>query len=573
PLLRQKADEVLARSALRPGSYAYKALVHIMETLPRDDLLQASVDEIVEISTAVLALMERQQVRLLVRRERFNRFYSCLVYIPRDRFNTENRQKIQDLLLRAFQGEQLDYAVQISESRLARLQLLIRPRPGAQPDPDLRALEARIVEAVRSWHDGLREILVQKVGEERGLDWAERIGKAFPAAYEEDVSPWVASFDVERIAELGDESDLKMSLYRPRSKDSDIIRFKLFKRGTPIPLSLVLPILEHLGLEVINERPYQLHLGEEDQVWVQDYDMLFARGDQLELDRVRDSFTEAFINTWRGETHSDAFNRLILASRLHWRQVTVLRAYCRYLLQTGIPFSLHYMATTLARHPLLARLLVAYFDALFNPERESESDYRRELAAKRLDADIDALLREGGHSDKVFMEYLRTAMDARAGGTREEEAEAIGQAFIRGLNAVSSLDEDRILHVFYAVIRATLRTNFYQQDERGDVRSYISFKLDPSRVPDLPAPRPYREIWVYSPRVEGVHLRMGPIARGGLRWSDRKADFRTEVLGLMKAQNVKNTMIVPVGAKGGFVPMHLPESGGREAIMAEGIAC
>jgi len=573
PLIRLKARQLLERSELREGSYARKSLTHILETLPRDDLFQATVDEIEDIALAVLALMERQRVRLLVRRERFHRFYSCLVYIPRDDFSTENREKIQDILYRAFQGEQLDYTVQISESRLARLQLLIRPRPGAQPDPDLRALENRIVEAVRSWEDGLAEILVQKFGEDQGLAWAAEIGAAFPAAYQEDVSPWVASFDVERIAQLGDESDLQMSLYRPRSKESDIIRFKLFKRGRPIPLSQVLPILENLGLDVVNERPYRLDMPDGATIWVQDYDMFYHRAAHLPLDQVRDTFTDAFLQTWRGVTRSDGFNRLILACGLAWRDVKILRAYCKYLQQIGIPFSLAYMAGTLSRHPLLARLLVAYFDALFNPGWSEETDYRRELAAKRLARDLDALVAETGQHDEVLREYVQAVLDARGGSDRQSLVAAIEKAFQRGLNAVSSLDEDRILHVFRRIMRATLRTNFYQPDEAGHPKDYISFKLDSGQVPDLPAPRPYREIWVYATRVEGIHLRMGPIARGGLRWSDRKADFRTEVLGLMKAQNVKNTMIVPVGAKGGFVPMNLPEGGDRQAIWEEGTAC
>jgi glutamate dehydrogenase len=573
PLLRQKVERVLEISKLRVGSHARKSLVHILETLPRDDLLQADVEEIYNISTAVLNLQARQRVRLIVRRERFSRFFSCLVYIPRDRFNTENRQKIQEILKRAFKGEQLDYVVQISESVLARLQVIIRPAPGSDPNPDLRALEQKIVEAVRSWHDELNGILVQKFGEETGQLWGATLGQAFPAAYVEDVRPWVASFDVEKIASLGDFTDLKMSLYKPRKKESGIIRFKLFKRGQPIPLSDVLPMLENLGLHVINERPYRLDLEDGQTIWVQDYDMVYSRGADLALDAVRDSFQEAFEYTWRGITSSDGFNRLILACQIHWRQVKVIRAYCKYLLQTGIPFSLAYMAETLAKHPLLARLLIELFDAQFNPARDDESDYRLELNAKHLARDLENLLTISGYDDKVLTEYTRQIEKTRGRADRNAQVQAIRKTFVRGLNSVRSLDEDRILHVFYTVMLCTLRTNFYQQDEAGLVHEYLSFKLDSSRVPDLPQPRPYREIWVYSSRVEGIHLRMGPIARGGLRWSDRKEDFRTEVLGLMKAQNVKNTMIVPVGAKGGFVPSQLPENAGREAVMEEVVYC
>jgi glutamate dehydrogenase len=572
PLVRMKVRTVLDNSGLRKGSHARKSLAHILETLPRDDLFQAATEDLADIATAVLNLQERQRVRLLIRRDRFSRFFSCLVYIPRDQYNTENRQKIQKILGRALKAEALDYVVQISESALARLQLIIRPKPGAEPSPDLRALEQKIVEAVRSWADQLREILVQKHDEDTGLRLSAHIGSAFPAAYIEDVSPWVACFDVEKVASLKDENDLGMSLYRPRKRETGIIRFKLFRYSNPIPLSNVLPMLENMGLHIVSERPYELHLPDERTVWIQDFDMVYAAAGELELGAVRENFQAAFANILNGSTASDGFNRLILVCQLSWREVKVLRAYCKYLLQTGTPFSLAYMSATLSRHPLLARLLVELFDALFNPERDSASDYRTELAQKHLERDLHMLYQREASDDKVLVEYIGEVVTARA-TERQRQVRAIRQAFLRGLDRVSSLDEDRILHAFYTVIMATLRTNYYQESGDGLVHEYMSFKLDSSMIPDLPKPRPYREIWVYSPRVEGIHLRMGRVARGGLRWSDRKEDFRTEVLGLMKAQNVKNTMIVPVGAKGGFVVQHLPEGGDREAVMAEVTHC
>ena len=572
PLVRLKVQEVLAMSGLRENSHALKSLVHILETLPRDDLFQATSEELSEISTAVLNLQERHRVRLLIRRERFARFFSCLVYIPRDQFNTENRIKIQKILKRALKGEKLDFDVQISDSVLARLQVIIRPKPGEEPVPDVRALENKIILAVRSWQDELAEILVQKHGEHRGLHLSKHIARAFPKAYEEDVSPWVSSFDVEKIDALDDDQDLGMSLYRPRKKGTGIIRFKLFRYNEPIPLSHVLPMLENMGLHIVSERPYKLNIDEDTVVWVQDFDMTYAKGKELNLESVRDSFEEAFHYTLRGITVSDGFNRLILACQLHWRQVKMLRAYCKYLLQTGNPFSLEYMAQTLSRHRLLAYLLVELFDARFNPERDEDSDFRVEQAQKRLRHDLVELSDDQESKDKVLHEYIDKLIDARA-QSREQQVKAIRKAFVRGLVSVSSLDEDRILHTFYSVILATLRTNFYQKSDDGLVHEYMSFKLDSSKVPDLPKPCPFREIWVYSARVEGIHLRMGAVARGGLRWSDRKEDFRTEVLGLMKAQNVKNTMIVPVGAKGGFVVQNIPENGGREALMAEVTYC
>ncbi|NNE04962.1 MAG: NAD-glutamate dehydrogenase [Xanthomonadales bacterium] len=572
PLIRLKMAEVLERSRLRDNSHAQKSLIHILETLPRDDLFQATVDELENISTAVLNLQERQRVRLLIRRERFARFFSCLVYIPRERHNTENREKIQKILKRALKGEKLDYVVQISDSVLARLQIIVRPKPGEEPQPDVRLLEQKIVEAVRSWHDELNEILIQKHGEDRGMQLADSIGKAFPAAYIEDVSPWVSSFDVERIAGLKDETSLDMSLYRPRKKDTDIIRFKLFRAEEPIPLSEVLPILENMGLHIVSERPYELKFEDGGNVWVQDFDMQYVQGRDLNLDLVRDTFQEAFEYILRRITVSDGFNRLILACRLHWRQVKMLRAYCKYLLQTGSPFSLEYMSRTLSRHPLLSYLLVELFDALFNPEREGLSEFKCEQSSKGLRRDFKQLASESQREDQVLQEYLEDVAACPA-KSRDVQVRAIRNAFVRGLASVSSLDEDRILHSFYSMLLATLRTNFYQASSAGLVHEYMSFKFKSEDVPNLPKPKPFREIWIYSPRVEGIHLRMGKVARGGLRWSDRKEDFRTEVLGLMKAQNVKNTMIVPVGAKGGFVVQQLPEGGDREAIMAEVTYC
>ena len=572
PLVRMRAERVLDHSGMVKGSHAWKSMVHTLETLPRDELFQASSPELEDTALGVLNLQERQRVKLFIRRERFGRFYSCLVYIPRERFNTENREEIQDLLRRALKGGRLDYAVHVSESRLARLQVIVRPRPGAEVDYDIAALERKIVDAVRSWSDELRSILVEKKGEEEGLNIAARFARAFPEAYKEDVSPWVAAFDVENANAVYDGEDLRMSLYRPRKTRGGIIRFKIFRNDTPIPLFDVLPMLENLGLHIVNERPYELRMPGDERLWIQDFDMIPAVDRELDLDVIRKLFQEAFERTLRGESDSDAFNRLVIASQMNWRQVKVLRAYCKYLLQTGVPFSQNYMAETLAMHPGIARLLIELFEALFDPSRDQESDYRRKQAGKRLGRRLELLLAGKIADDPVLMDFVTDVAKARRKG-RDRQVAAIKRAFRRALESVSSLDEDRMLFAFYAVILATLRTNFYQSTAAGGAKEYISFKLDSQTVPDLPLPRPFREIWVYSPRVEGIHLRGGMIARGGLRWSDRREDFRTEVLGLMKAQSVKNTMIVPVGAKGGFVVKRMPEAGGRDAVMAEVVDC
>jgi glutamate dehydrogenase len=572
PLVRERARQVLANSGLVERGHAWKSMVHTLETLPRDELFQANSKELQETALGVLNLQERQRVRLFIRRERYGRFYSCLVFIPREHFNTENREEIQDILKRALKGARLDYGVHVSESSLARLQVIVRPRPGARIKFDVAALEKKIVEAVRSWRDELGAILVEKLGEENGLMAARRFGRAFPEAYKEDISPWVAAFDVENATAVYQGEDLRMSLYRPRKSRGGFIRLKIFRKDAPIPLSDVLPMLENLGLHIVNERPYELRMPRDQRLWIQDFDMIPAVDRELDLDVIRGLFQEAFERTLRGDAESDGFNRLVIAAQMNWRQVKVIRAYCKYLLQTGVPFSINYMADTLARHPAIARLLVELFEAFFDPSREEESDFRKELASKRLGRRFGVLLKDELARDRVLLDFISELVAAR-GKNRELLITAIKRAFRRALESVSSLDEDRILFAFYGVIRVTLRTNYFQAGADGSAKEYISFKLDSKALPELPRPRPFREIWVYSPRVEGIHLRGGKIARGGLRWSDRREDFRTEVLGLMKAQSVKNTMIVPVGAKGGFFVKRMPETGGRDAVMAEVIDC
>ena len=470
-------------------------------------------------------------------------------------------------------GVRLDYVVQVSESPLARLHVIVRPKSGHEVEPNVKILEQKIVDAVRSWMDELREILIQKHGEETGLAWSSRFEQAVPEAYKEDVSPWVAAFDIENGAQLTSDSDLRMSLYRPRKKREGLLRFKIFRRGEPLPLSDVLPMLENLGLRIVSERPYEFSWSESDRIWIQDFDMFTDVGREINVEAVRDRFQEAFEKILRGHTESDGFNRLILAARLHWRQVKMIRAYCKYLLQTRIAFSQKYMEETLARHPLIARLLVEMFEAKFDPARGKESNYRVEQAGKRTLQAYQILNTGETARDSVLSELLEEAALARA-ESREDQVNKIRAAFLRALNSVSSLDEDLILHRFYNAIWETLRTNYFQPaDAEGNLHEHISFKLDSPRLIDLPQPRPFREIWVFSTRFEGIHLRCGKIARGGLRWSDRREDFRTEVLGLMKAQNVKNTMIVPVGAKGGFVIKKMPPNADRETVMETGISC
>ena len=567
PLVRRKYEAVMDRSGLKRDSHSGKTLRNILETLPRDELFQAGEDELFDTAMGIMGLQGRARSRLFVRRDKYGRFFSCLVFIPRDRFNTDVRERIEALLKRALHGERLDSTIQIGESTLARVHMVIRPKPGDKPKYDVADLETKIGQIVRNWHDELREILVRKHGEEKGSRLAHRYGKALPTGYIEEVTATIAANDVDAAAALKNADDIRMSLYRARGQN-DKLRFKLFRYGTPITLTEVLPMLENMGLKILSEHPYEMHLGDTTVV-IQDFEVQPAGRFDFDLDQIRETFQNSFERVWRGQTESDGFNRLILGANMDWRQVAVLRGLCKYLLQTGVPFSQTYMEETLNRYPLIAGLLIELFEAKFDPARETLTKPALELARKRLQKELETLLPES--MDKHHGVIVDAVVNAR-GEAREVQYRATADAIKALLDQVASLDEDRILRAYLALIGATLRTSYFQTPG-GKPREYIAFKFDPAKVPDLPKPRPYREIFVYAPRIEGVHLRFGPVARGGLRWSDRREDFRTEVLGLVKAQMVKNTVIVPVGSKGGFFVKRPPVGGDRDAQLAEGIAC
>ena len=529
PLLRLKVQQVMERSGLQSKSHGAKALMHILDTFPRDELFQSSVEDLVRTTSGIYHLQDRQRVKLFIRRDTFKRFFSCLVFVPRDKYNTQVRQRIESILLDSFKGESVDSTPELSGATLARVHIIVRTPSFKSARIDVTAVEEKIADAVRTWQDQLKEVLVERFEEEQGLKLFESYCHVFPAAYIEDVTPREATFDIERMVVLGQNDDgLRMSLYRPPFFPEQNLRFKIFHRSEPIPISDVLPMLENMGLKVISERPYCVKLDGGEQIWIQDFEMRWDHGETLVPAEVNQIFQESFASTWLGNAENDGFNQLVLAGRLTWRQTAVLRTYCKYLLQTGIPFSQPYMEQVVNENAELATLLVEHFEARFDPD----------LTAPR----------------------------------RREAIRELAVALDQALEAVATLDEDRILRAFLAVINGTLRTNFYQVDSEGRHKPHISLKLDPASIPDLPLPRPMYEVFVYSPRVEGVHLRMGRVARGGLRWSDRREDFRTEVLGLMKAQNVKNTLIVPMGAKGGFVAKRLP-IGDRDRIQDEVVRC
>lgn len=536
PVIRRKVDEVLERAGFSSNSHDGRDLLQIMETYPRDELFQTPVAELQSIVTSVLYLQERRRLRLYLRQDEYGRYYSALVYLPRDRYTTGVRLRIIDILKEELGGTSVDFTAWNTESILSRLHFVVRVPQGTElpqlSDSDKDRIEARLVEAARSWTDAFAEALTAECGEEYAAEVLRRYNNAFPEGYKADHSPRAAVADLVHLERLGEDKTFSLSLYEPVGAAPEERRFKIYQKGGTVSLSQVLPVLSRLGVEVTDERPYELRCADRTTAWIYDFGLRMPRtvGGVAEYhgDDGRERFQDAFAATWTGRAENDGFNALVLSAGLTWRQAMVLRAYAKYLRQAGSTFSQDYMEDTLRNNVHTTRLLVSLFEARMSPDRQR--------AGMEI---VDALLEE---------------LDA-------------------ALDQVASLDEDRILRSFLTVIKATLRTNFFQETRGGEPHSYVSMKFDPQAIPDLPAPRPAYEIWVYSPRVEGVHLRFGKVARGGLRWSDRREDFRTEILGLVKAQMVKNTVIVPVGAKGGFVAKQLPDpSVDRDAWLAEGIA-
>ena len=528
PIVRRKCANVMRRAGFLAKGHLHKSLVTVLEQYPRDELFQANEDELYDIALGILRLQEHQRTRMFIRRDRFERFVSCLVFVAREKYNTDLRRRIAKLLAGAFNGTSVEFTPLLSESPLARIHIVVRTNTGVLPEVDTRELEARLVQATRRWQDDLADALLERFGEEEGNRLLQRYGDSFPAGYREDYAARTAVRDIELIEAAQRDETLSMNLYRPIEASPRAFRFKVYRAGQSIALSRSLPMLEHLGVRVDEERPYLIEPAGSSPAWVQDFALELTDDVEFDIERVKTLFEEAFARVWSGEVENDDFNRLVLRGGLAAREVSILRAYAKYLRQVGSTFSDAYIERAVTGNPALARGLVDLFLTRFDPA---------------------------------------------VGAARAERIEALIKGIEAALDQVPNLDEDRILRQFLGVINASIRTNYFHRDATGEPLPYLSFKLDPSRVPGLPEPKPMFEIWVYSPRVEGVHLRGGRVARGGLRWSDRREDFRTEVLGLMKAQMVKNTVIVPVGSKGGFVVKNPPAAGDREAFMREGIAC
>lgn len=537
PVLRRRVQQVIEQSGFTLTSHSGKDLLQVLETYPRDELFQTPVEELLPTALAVVHLQERRQLRMFVRRDDYGRYLSFLVYLPRDRYNTDVRERIQAILLAATSGESIDFTARISESVLARLHFVVRMRPSQElPDLDVPALEKQLVAATRAWGDEFSDTLAEQVGEESAARLLRRYRESFPEGYKADFPARTAVADLCRLESLPETDGLGMNLYQPVGGMPSERRFKIYRTGSPISLTQILPILSRMGVEVVDERPYEIvrrGSGTPSAAYIYDFGLRYDAIRTGESERLKDLFQDTFSAVWRGDAESDGFNALVPLAGLSWQQAAVLRAYAKFMRQSGSTFSQNYLQECLSGHVGIAQMLIELFEVRFDPDRFGEDD---------------------------------TGRTARA-----EATEKVTLRIEAALDEVASLDQDRILRAYLGLVQATLRTNYYREAVEPCSKAF-SFKLDSRAVPELPDPRPKYEIWVYSPRVEGVHLRFGKVARGGLRWSDRREDFRTEVLGLVKAQAVKNAVIVPVGAKGGFVAKQLPDPAvNREAWLAEGI--
>ena len=530
PVVRRKLEAVMAQGNVQPNRHQGRYLEHVLECYPRDELFQIRVPTLSKIAMGITRLHERKQVRLFVRRDDYGRFFSCLVYVPRDLYHTELRRKVSDILCEALGSDEVEFTTYFSDSVLARTHFVLRVDPMAEIEFDRKSIERRIVEAAKTWEQRFEEALTASLGAEKGATLAREFAAGFPAGYIEDFDARVAVRDVQTIIGLERGSAIGMSFSREIEDPENHLRFKLFQLDDIVTLSDVIPILEDLGVRVIGENAYPITRRDGRKIWIHDFQLEYVFAESVDLHYVKDSFPEAFRNIWLGRADSDGFNRLILGTHLSWREATILRAYARYMKQTGFPFSIQYIAQTLSSHLKIAEDLVALFHAHFDPRQNSDPDDSHER--DRIEARVD-----------------------------------------EALEAVKSLDEDRIIRRYVILIKNTLRTNYYQRDHAGNPKPYLSLKLAPRSIPGLPKPLPRFEIFVHSARIEGVHLRWGRVARGGIRWSDRQEDYRTEILGLVKAQQVKNAVIVPVGAKGGFVSRRPSKNQSQDAIQEEGVAC
>jgi glutamate dehydrogenase len=533
PLVRKKAKWLLEQSRFNPTGHNGKAYISILEGHPRDELIQGRLPDLLETTLSIWKIYERRTVKLFIRFGAFQKFVSCIVYIPRESLRTETREKIEQLLSTAFDARSSEYTTQfLAESVLARIHYVFRVTNETYLGADPKRLEDSIVEIVHDWSDRFVEVALSRWGEEKGTTLSREYKNAFPAAYKDQMPVATAVQDLELFHPLADNTQVAMSFYPANSSDQHIVGLKLFRRDLGIELSDMIPMLEHLGFRVLVDHPYKICPKTDNPVWMQDFTLSYQCGDCKlpDISAIRQPFERAFHAIWKGEAENDECNRLVIAARLDWRQVNLLRAYASYLKQLGSSLSAKFIAETMLRYTEITKQIVQLFFYQFEPGSMAE-------------------------------EYSEEGRRAQIKQIEEQ------------LEQVESINEDQVFRIYLQLIQATLRTNYFCRDEVGNNRPCLSLKLATRQILTAPEPRPAYEIFVYSARVEGLHLRGGKVARGGIRWSDRFEDYRTEVLGLVKAQQVKNAVIVPAGAKGGFIARASIGMPDRESFLQEGLAC
>ncbi|MES3030161.1 MAG: NAD-glutamate dehydrogenase [Pseudomonadota bacterium] len=530
PLIRAKVATVLTRAGKAPGSHNEKRLRNILETYPREELFQATEDELLATALGILHLNDRPRVRVFERRDPFDRFASVLLFVPRERYDSDLRARAGEILAEAYGGRVTAYYPSFSGSPLARVHFIIGFEPGDHLEPNLKAVEAQITLASRTWDDRFAAA-VRASGRATAevADMVSRYAEAFTAGYRERYDAEEALTDIALIESLGANEPIRIRAFRRPADSKTQMRFKLYRPGSPAPLADVLPILENMGLKAMVETGFPVMSAGGRRVWVHEFELDDQHGEHLVFAEVKQGFEDAFTAVWTGDTESDGFNRLVLELSISWREAALIRALARHRQQSGLDPSQRVQETALSNHPGVARLILDLFRTKFDPA---------------IKADLP---------------------------TRTAQAVQVMDEIVQALQQVDSLDDDRVLRRIALLVGAIKRTNYYQTDAQGRAKPYISFKVASGELADLPLPKPYREIFVWATHIEGVHLRFGPVARGGLRWSDRRDDFRTEVLGLVKAQQTKNAVIVPVGSKGGFYPKQLPKGGAPDAMRAEAI--
>ncbi|MGH1349608.1 MAG: NAD-glutamate dehydrogenase [Methyloligellaceae bacterium] len=535
PFIRHKVETAMRRYGLARSSHGSKALQNILDTFPRDELFQIQPEQLYETATGIASLELKPRPRVFIRIDDFKRYASILVFVPRDCFSTETRQAVGNFLAKAFQGRITAYFPFFLESPMVRIHFIIGLTDGELPEFDGVEIEKQVADILRSWRDELKTELSRQFLPSKAGNLLYKFGSAFPAGYEELTPPTKAIQDIHRLEQLNENHPIAINFYQNPDAPDDEVCASIYHLGGSIPLSKRVPVLENLGFAVIDERTFKVtpQIDDRPNEVANLHDMVLrAKADtEIDWEKSRLRLEEGFLAVWDGRAENDVYNNLLSVIEKDWREISVIRAMGSYLRQLGAPFTRAYLGQTLVRHHDITKNLLELFNLRCNPE---------------LDLNL---------SDRSK--------------AQEELVEQIEKALIE----IPSLDEDRIVRLFMNLITSVLRTNFYQEKESGNGSGAISFKFDSKNIEIAPNPKPYAEIYVYSPRVEGVHLRGGKIARGGLRWSDRQQDFRTEVLGLAKAQQVKNTVIVPSGAKGGFVAKNLTDEASREERLAEGIEC